>query len=99
MQWTPQGGTSTALQNRIHSDVERVKYVTHETTGHLLSRLHLKPPRAFFQDRWEQAFNKFRSTCGGLPDWDFMHRIPIDRIEQRVMQVFQDPPPADEPDC
>ena len=90
------------LCNRVHSDIRRLgrspQHVTHETTGHLLSRLHLKPPRVFFQDRWEQAFHKFRSTCGGLPDWDLMHRIPIDRTQQRVMQVFQDPPPADEPD-
>ena len=81
------------LCNKIHSDLHRIgkspQHVTHEHTEDVLRRLNIKPPKLLFQDRWKQAFDKFRTTCRGLSPDDFLHRIPIELIQQRVMAVFQ----------
>ena len=89
------------LCNRYHSDIRRVgkspQHITHESTPAVLQRLGLQAPSKLLQDRWNKTFTKFHAICGGLPNDDFLHRIPIGRVQHRVMQVFQESDHPHEP--
>ena len=100
-QWTSEGRASTDLQQISLGIIRRIgkspQHVTHEPTRAVLQRLGLQAPSKLLQDRWNKTFTKFHAVCGGLSKDDFLHRIPIGRIQQRVMQVFQESDHPPEP--
>lgn len=80
------------LCHRIHADVRILarspKHVTHEPTSDIFTRLDLPLPEVYFQDRWRADFHRLHRLQATLPGTDFMHRLPLHRIEHKVMHTF-----------
>ena len=81
------------LTHRLSADIRRVArspaHITHETTADLCAPLHIPAPMRLLQDSWLGTFRRLRSTRVSLDPTDFLWILDLDKVQQRVMKVFE----------